>query len=88
MLDTTHIHMTTSARGAREEFFSKSDLYFVRYGQLFEHLDYWSRRGNEKLRNFSIVDVNKDFVCFFSDHATTAIDSWYYGTTTFSDGLG
>ena len=38
----------------------ESELYFVKYGQLFEHVDYLSRLGKEKWRKLWIFDVNQD----------------------------
>ena len=34
----------------------KSELYVVRYGHLFKHLDYLSRRGNKR-RKLRILNV-------------------------------
>ena len=47
-----------------------SYLYEYRYllpgtGTTYSSLDYLSRRGNKKGRNFRILDVNQDFSCLF-----------------------
>ena len=58
--------------------FCRSELFFVRYGQLFEHVvDYLNRQGSTKQRTFRILRR------LFCDHTTLILlVSWCYGTST------
>ena len=51
----------------------KFELYFVRYGQLSEHLDHFSMRGNKKW-NFQDARRKSGYILPFGDH--TAFIAW------------
>ena len=70
------------------ESFGKSELYFVRYGPLFENVDCLSRRGNGKWRGKNrMVDVHQDFflpLWWPYNINCVTIKYWFYGTSSSS----
>ena len=65
--------MPASTRGNS---FCKSELCVVRCGQLFEHVDYLTRRGKKKTKKFQDFSRKSGYIyiyCLFGDHTTTLL---------------